>query len=116
MHGGEKVPEASLDTQAFDLILSSESGRKGGHPVRPAMPFMAHKLRILDVLSAAWVDQVIGILSFIRQRNGNYYRRDEVGERYLLAAEKMSGLIARTLQNARTSNVRCALRSLIGLS
>ncbi len=110
------MPEASLDTQAFDLILSSESNPQRGLSRASGNAFMAHKLRVRDASSAAWVDQVIGILSFIRQRNGKYYRRDEVGERYLLAGEMMSGLIARTLQNARTSNVRCALRSLIGLS
>ncbi len=80
---------------------------QAGRLARLAMPFMAHKLRIWDVSTAARVDRFVANSSFIRQRINKYYRRDaevifppvetgefqisdQVGDHYLLAGEMVS--------------------------
>ncbi|GAA6158886.1 glycosyltransferase [Ruegeria sp. HU-ET01832] len=78
-----------------------------GRFARLAMPFVAHKLRIWDVTSAARVDRFMANSGFVAQRINKYYRReadvifppveiddfsisDDVGDHYLLAGEMVS--------------------------
>lgn len=75
-----------------------------GRLTRWLMPFLAHRLRIWDVTSAARVDAFVANSSFIAQRIRKFYRREaevvappvavdafaiaeEVGDHYLLAGE-----------------------------
>lgn len=78
-----------------------------GRLTRALMPFLAHKLRIWDVTSAARVDVFVANSSFIAQRIRKFYRREAevvappvaveefaisetVGDHYLLAGELVS--------------------------
>lgn len=80
---------------------------RAGRLARLMMPWMAHKLRIWDVTTAARVDHFVANSGFIAQRIGKYYRRDAdvifppvatedfaisetVGDHYLLAGEMVS--------------------------
>lgn len=80
---------------------------QAGRAARLAMPFMARKLRIWDVTTAARVDRFVANSSFIKQRIEKFYRRDAdiifppvdtgefqisnaVGDHYLLAGEMVS--------------------------
>ncbi len=80
---------------------------RAGRVARLVMPFMARKLRIWDVTSAARVDRFVANSSFIKQRIQKFYRRDAdviyppvdteefrisdtVGDHYLLAGEMVS--------------------------
>ncbi len=80
-----------------------------GRLTRLAMPFLAHRLRIWDVTSAARVDAFVANSHFVARRIDTYYRREaevvappvavpeftpaaagEVGAHYLLAGELVS--------------------------
>ncbi|WP_254436092.1 glycosyltransferase [Ruegeria arenilitoris] len=78
-----------------------------GRLAKLMMPFVAHKMRIWDVSSAARVDRFVANSGFIAQRISKYYRRDanvifppvevaefsiseDVGDHYLLAGEMVS--------------------------
>lgn len=77
-----------------------------GPLTRLVMPWLAHRLRVWDVTTAARVDQFVANSGFVQQRIQSYYRRDaaviappvaveafriapaeEVGGHYLLAGE-----------------------------
>ncbi|NVK12684.1 MAG: glycosyltransferase [Rhodobacteraceae bacterium] len=78
-----------------------------GRLAKLMMPFVAHKMRIWDVSSAARVDRFVANSGFIAQRIEKYYRREadviyppvevagfsiseDVGHHYLLAGEMVS--------------------------
>ncbi|WP_170786282.1 glycosyltransferase [Ruegeria lacuscaerulensis] len=81
--------------------------QQAGGVARMAMPFLAHRLRVWDVTTAARVDRFVANSSFIRDRIQTYYRREaevvfppvetqafqisnHVENHYLLAGEMVS--------------------------